>query len=147
LFPYNNRECLYLISSRIVTFEWLKSSSHIGEWLRVNKFEPKDLFNSNPSLNIYRKFRQQQKSIELFNQCGLIYLTSIVQQRSLLLKLITVLGGNVTFIRENFEVFFFVFLLKITVNRDRAKIIVGQSSKTLTIIIYPQVNENWIIGS
>jgi len=113
LFPYNNRECLYLISSRIVTFEWLKSSSHIGEWLRVNKFEPKNLFNSNPSLNIYRKFRQQQKSIELFNQCGLIYLTSIVQQRSLLLKLITVLGGNVSFkkiiLAKNFENFFVFF--------------------------------------
>jgi hypothetical protein len=86
----------YLISSRIVTFNWLKSSSRIGEWLRVNKFEPKGLFNSNPSLNIYRKSRQQQKSIEIFNQCGLIYLTSLVEQRQLLLKLITLLGGNVS---------------------------------------------------
>ncbi len=93
---------LYLISSRIVTFEWLKSSSHIGEWLRVNKFEPKNIFNSNPCLNIYRKCRQQQKPIELFNQCGFIYLTSIVQQRSLLLKLITVLGGNVSFTKKLF---------------------------------------------
>jgi len=114
---------------RLVTFEWLKSSSHIGEWLRVNKFEPKNFFNSNPSLNIYRKSRQQQKPIELFNQCGFIYLTSIVPQRSLLLKLITLLGGN------------------ITVNRDRAKILVGQSSKILQIIIYPQVNEQWVIDS
>jgi hypothetical protein len=86
----------YLISSRIVTFNWLKSSSRIGEWLRVNKFEPKGLFNSNPSLNIYRKSRQQQKSIEIFNQCGLIYLTSLVEQRQLLVKLITLLGGNVS---------------------------------------------------
>ncbi len=85
-----------LICSRLVTFEWLKSSSHIGEWLRVNKFEPKSFFNSNSSLNIYRKFRQQQKSIELFNQCGFIYLTSLVEQRSLLLKLISLLGGNVS---------------------------------------------------
>ncbi len=85
----------HLICSRLVTFEWLKSSSHIGEWLRVNKFEPKSFFNSNSSLNIYRKFRQQQKSIELFNQCGFIYLTSLVEQRSLLLKLISLLGGNV----------------------------------------------------
>jgi hypothetical protein len=88
---------IYLICSRIVTFEWLKSSSRIGEWLRLNKYEPKCLFNSNPSLNIYRKSRREKKSIELFNQCGLIYLTSIVEQRSLLLKLITLLGGNVSF--------------------------------------------------
>jgi hypothetical protein len=82
--------------SRLVTFEWLKSSSRIGEWLRVNKFEPKGLLNSHPSLNIYRKSRQQKKLIELFNECGLIYLTSIAQQRQLLLKLITLLGGNVS---------------------------------------------------
>ncbi len=62
----------------------------------MNKFEPKSFFNSNSSLNIYRKFRQQQKSIELFNQCGFIYLTSLVEQRSLLLKLISLLGGNVS---------------------------------------------------
>ena len=78
-----------------MTFEWLKSSSLIGEWLHATKFEPKSLFHSNPSLNIYRKFRQQHQPIELFNQCGLIYITSIVEQRSLLLKLITLLGGNV----------------------------------------------------
>ncbi|CAF2527036.1 unnamed protein product [Rotaria sp. Silwood2] len=114
---------------RIVTFEWLKSSSHIGEWLYFNKFEPKKFFNSNPSLNIYRKSRQQRKSIELFSQCGLIYLTSLVQQRHLLLKLITLLGGN------------------ITISRDRAKMIVGQSSKILQIIIHPQVNEQWVIDS
>jgi hypothetical protein len=75
----------------------------------VNKFEPKNFFNSNSSLNIYRKFRQQKKSIELFNQCGLIYLTSLVEQRSLLLKLITILGGNVSKIRiYSFEYFSFV---------------------------------------
>lgn len=87
----------FFFVSRIVTFDWLKSSSRIGEWLNVNKFEPKRLFQVNPSLNIYRKFRQQQKPIELFNECGLIYLTSIAKQRSLLLKLITLLGGNVSF--------------------------------------------------
>ncbi|CAF3581314.1 unnamed protein product [Rotaria sp. Silwood1] len=114
---------------RLVTFEWLKSSSNIGEWLHFNRFEPKKFFNSNSSLNIYRKFRQQQKSIELFSQCGLIYLTSLVQQRQLLLKLITLLGGN------------------ITICRDRAKILVGQSSKILQIIIHPQVNEQWVIDS
>ncbi len=85
-----------MIYSRIVTFEWLKSSSNIGEWLRDHKFKPKSLLNSNPSLNIYSKFRQQQKTIELFSQCGLIYLTSLVKQRPLLLKLITLLGGNVS---------------------------------------------------
>jgi hypothetical protein len=94
-----------LIFSRLVTFEWLKSSSRIGEWLRVKKFVPKDFFNSNPSLNIYRKFRQQQKPIELFNQCGCIYLTSRVEQRSLLLKLISLLGGNVS--EKEFGVFFY----------------------------------------
>ncbi|CAF3223272.1 unnamed protein product [Rotaria socialis] len=114
---------------RIVTLEWLKSSSRIGEWLHFNKFEPKSLLNSNPSLNIYRKYRQQKKSIELFNQCGLIYITSIVQQRQLLLKLITLLGGN------------------ITINRNRAQMIVGQSSKILQIIVHPQVNEQWVIDS
>ena len=86
------RECP---SSRFVTFEWLKSSSRVGEWLRENKFEPKRLFQSNPSINIYRKFRQQQKPIDLFQQSGLIYLTSIAKQRHLLLKLITLCGGNV----------------------------------------------------
>ncbi|UJR29953.1 hypothetical protein I4U23_017500 [Adineta vaga] len=114
---------------RLVSFEWLKSSSRIGEWLRVNKFEPKNFFNSNPSLNIYRKFRQQRTSIQLFNQCGLIYLTSLVQQRELLVKLITLLGGN------------------ITVNRERAKIIVGRSSKILQVIVHPQVQEQWVIDS
>ncbi|CAF2188947.1 unnamed protein product [Rotaria magnacalcarata] len=114
---------------RIVTLEWLKSSSRIGEWLYFNKFEPKSLLNSNPSLNIYRKYRQQKKSIELFNQCGLIYITSIVHQRQLLLKLITLLGGN------------------ITINRNRAQLIVGQSSKILQIIVHPQVNEQWVIDS
>ena len=84
-----------LIFSRFVTFEWLKSSSRIGEWLSVNKFEPKRFYQSNPSLNIYRKSRQQQKPIHLFNECGSIYLTSIAKQRSVLLKLITLLGGNV----------------------------------------------------
>ncbi|CAF3632054.1 unnamed protein product [Rotaria sordida] len=114
---------------RLVTFEWLKSSSRIGEWLNVNKFEPKRFFQTNPSLNIYRKSRQQQKSIDLFNECGLIYLTSIAKQRSLLLKLITLSGGN------------------ITVSRNLAKIVVGHSSKSLQIIIYPQVNEQWVIDS
>ena len=79
-------------SSRFVTFEWLKSSSHIGEWLSVNQFEPKRIYQTNPSLNIYRKSRQQQKPIHLFNESGLIYLTSIAKQRTLLLKLITLLG-------------------------------------------------------
>jgi hypothetical protein len=80
-----------------VTFEWLKSSSRIGEWLSVHKFEPKRLFQTNPSLSIYRKSRQQQKkAIHLFNEIGLIYLTSIAKQRPLLLKLITLLGGNVS---------------------------------------------------
>ncbi|CAF3310274.1 unnamed protein product [Rotaria socialis] len=114
---------------RLVTFEWLKSSSRIGEWLNVNKFEPKRFFQSNPSLNIYRKSRLQQKPICLFNKCGLIYLTSIAKQRSLLLKLISLLGGN------------------ITVNRNQAKIVVGYSSKPLQVIIYPQVNEQWVIDS
>jgi hypothetical protein len=95
---YSFVEFVFLnIGSRFVTFEWLKSSSRIGEWLNVNKFEPKRLFQSNPSLNIYRKFRQQQKPIHLFNESGLIYLTSMVKQRPLLLKLITLLGGNVSF--------------------------------------------------
>ncbi|CAF4504851.1 unnamed protein product [Rotaria sp. Silwood2] len=116
-------------SNRLVTFEWLKSSSRIGEWLNVNKFEPKHFFQTNPSLSIYRKSRQQQKAIHLFNECGLIYLTSLVKQRPLLLKLITLLGGN------------------ITVSRNLAKIVVGQSSKPLQIIIYPQVNEQWVIDS
>lgn len=74
----------------------MKSSSHIGEWLRTNKFEPKNFLNVNPCLNLYRKSRQSQKQIQLFNKCGLIYLTSIVEQRSLLVKLITLLGGNVS---------------------------------------------------
>jgi hypothetical protein len=90
-------EIIYLFS-RLVTFDWLKSSSHIGEWLSVNKFEPKGLYQTYPSLSIYRKFRQQQKPILLFNQRGLIYLTSIAKQRPLLLKLITLLGGNVSFL-------------------------------------------------
>ncbi len=94
--PFSSNICS-LIFSRLVTLDWLKSSSRIGEWLSVNKFEPKTFFHSNQSLNIYRKFRQQQKSIELFNQCGLIYLTSLVEQRPLLLKLISLLGGNVSF--------------------------------------------------
>ncbi|CAF1213380.1 unnamed protein product [Rotaria sordida] len=119
----------FIYGCRIVIFEWLKSSSHIGEWLYFNRFEPKRFFNSNPSLNIYRKSRQQQKPIELFSECGLIYLTSLVQQRQLLLKLITLLGGN------------------ITISRGRAKIIVGRSSKILQIIIHPQVNEQWVIDS
>jgi hypothetical protein len=76
----------------------LKSSSRIGEWLCVNKFEPKRFYQTTPSLSIYRKSRQQHKPIHLFNECGLIYLTSIAKQRSLLLKLITLLGGNVSFI-------------------------------------------------
>ncbi len=80
-----------------MTFEWLKSSSRIGEWLSVHKFEPKRLLQTNPSLSIYRKSRQQQKAILLFNECGFIYLTSIAEQRPLLLKLITLLGGNVSF--------------------------------------------------
>lgn len=86
---------MFSFSSRFVTFDWLKSSSNVGEWLNVTKFEPKRLFQSNPSLNIYRKSRQQQKPIELFNQCGPIYLTSVAKQRQLLLKLLTLLGGNV----------------------------------------------------
>ncbi|UJR16500.1 hypothetical protein I4U23_003402 [Adineta vaga] len=114
---------------RLVTFEWLKSSCRIGEWLSVNKFEPKQFYQAHPSLNIYRKCRQQQKPIQLFNECGLIYLTSIAKQRPLLLKLITLLGGN------------------ITVNRNMAKIVVGCSSKRLPIIIYPQVTEQWVIES
>ncbi|CAF1275067.1 unnamed protein product [Adineta ricciae] len=114
---------------RLVVFEWLKSSSRIGEWLRVNKFEPKNFFNSNPSVNIYHKFPRQKTSNQFFHQCGLIYLTSLVQQRDLLLKLITILGGN------------------ITVHRERAKIIIGHSSKTLQVIIHPQVHEQWAIDS
>lgn len=90
---------IFFFFSRFVTFEWLKSSSHIGEWLNVNKFEPKRFFQSNPSLNIYRKSRQQQKPIHLFNESGLIYLTSIAKQRFLLLKLITLLGGNVSHLK------------------------------------------------
>ena len=93
---FDERSLLYLICSHLVTFDWLKSSSRIGEWLRVKKFEPKRVFQSNPSLTLYRKCRQEQKSFDLFNQCGLIYLTSLVSQRSLLLKLITLLGGNVS---------------------------------------------------
>jgi len=89
----------------------------------------KIFFQNNPSLSIYRKSRQQQKPIDLFNECGLIYLTSIAKQRYLLLKLITLLGGN------------------ITVNRNSAKIVVGRSSKLLQIIIYPQVTEQWVIDS
>jgi hypothetical protein len=71
----------------------------------------------------------------------------MVQQRSLLLKLITLLGGNVNF-KKNFlrKIFNFIFLLKITINRNRANIIVGQSSKILQIVVYPQVNEQWAIG-
>lgn len=81
---------------RLVTFDWLKSSSRIGEWLTANKFEPKRLYQAHPQLNVYRKSRQQQKPIHLFNDCGLIYLTSLVKQRPLLLRLITLLGGNVS---------------------------------------------------
>lgn len=114
---------------RFVTFEWLKSSSRIGEWLNGNKFEPKRFFQSNPSLNIYRKSRQQQKPIHLFNECGSIYLTSLAKQRFLLLKLITLLGGD------------------ITVNRNSARMVIGHSSKKLSIIIYPQVSEQWVFDS
>ncbi|CAF0844875.1 unnamed protein product [Adineta steineri] len=114
---------------RLVTFEWIKSSSRIGEWLSVNKFEPKRFYQENPSLNIYRKCRQQQKAIHIFNECGTMYLTSIAKQRSLLLKLITLLGGN------------------ITVNRNLAKMVIGRSSKPLPIIIYPQVTEQWVFDS
>ena len=135
-----------MFCSHLVTFEWLKSSSRIGEWLRVKKFEPKTIFHSNPSLNIYRKFRHQQKPIELFNQCGLIYLTSLVTQRSLLLKLISLLGGNVSCTKKRNPTRTISFLWKVTISRDRAKIIVGRSSKVLQIIIHPQVNEQWIIG-
>lgn len=134
-----------LFCSHLVTFEWLKCSSRIGEWLRVKKFEPKQVFQSNPSLNIYRKCRQEQKSFDLFNQCGFIYLTSLVSQRSLLLKLISLLGGNVSSVE--FQSILFGYLeIKVTINRDRAKIIVGKSSKILQIIIHPHVNEQWIIG-
>ncbi|CAF1079355.1 unnamed protein product [Adineta ricciae] len=114
---------------RIVTFEWLKCSSRVGEWLGVNKFEPKRLYQTHSSLNIYRKSRQQQKAIHLFKDCGLIYLTSIAKQRPLLLRLISFLGGN------------------ITVSRNLANIVVGRSSKALPIIIYPQVTEQWVIDS
>jgi hypothetical protein len=33
----------------------------------------------------------------VFNECGLIYLTKNAKQRNILLKLITLLGGNVMF--------------------------------------------------
>lgn len=112
-----------------VTFDWLKCSSRIGEWINVKNYQPKNLLNKNSFLNFYRKNRHEKKSIQLFHQSGFIYLTSIVQQRSLLLKLITLLGGN------------------ITINRNRAKVIVGHSSKSLPIINYPQVTEQWIIDS
>lgn len=82
-------------SSRLVTLEWLKCSSRVGEWLGGSKFEPKNLYHSNPSLNIYRKYRQRSKSIDIFHRCGSIYLTSTVEQRPLLLKLISLLGGDV----------------------------------------------------
>lgn len=89
----------------------MKSSAKIGEWLHFNKFEPKKLFNSNPSLHIYRKFRQQQKPIELFNQCGSIYLTSIAFQRPLLLKLITMLGGNVDIQQLALDILIYCFVV------------------------------------
>jgi hypothetical protein len=83
------------VLSRLVTFDWLQSSSRIGEWLSVNKFEVRRLFQSNPSLNVYRKSRQQHKPVELFNDCGAIYLTSLAEQRHTLLKLMSLLGANV----------------------------------------------------
>lgn len=79
-----------------MTFDWLKSSSKVGEWLSVNAFEPKRFFLSNPSVNLLRKSRQQHKPIELFRHVGPIYLSSLVEQRSLLLKLLTLLAGNVS---------------------------------------------------
>jgi hypothetical protein len=103
----------FLFRSRFVTFEWLKSSSRIGEWLSANKFEPKRLFQTNPSLNIYRKSRQQQKPIQLFNESGLIYLTSIAKSRSLLLKLITLLGGNVSFSNIRWTIFSNTFVRRL----------------------------------
>ena len=101
---------VFLIFSRIVTFEWLKCSARVGEWLGVNKFEPKRFYQTHSSLNIYRKSRQQQKPIHLFKDCGLIYLTSIAKHRSLLLRLLSLLGGNViifksSILRSTFHVF------------------------------------------
>ena len=83
-----------------MTFNWLKSSSKIGEWLNGNQFEVRQLFQSYSSLNIYRKSRQQGKSIQLFHQSGHIYLTSLAKQRTILLKLISSLGG---YVNESFQ--------------------------------------------
>ena len=92
---------MHLIFSHFVTFEWLKCSSRIGEWLGVKRFEPKKFFRSNGALNSYRHSRQNGKSLSLFEQCGLIYVTSIVEQRALLVKLMTLLGGNVNETRHD----------------------------------------------
>ena len=86
----------FFLFSRLVTFDWLKSSAKVGEWLSVNAFEPKRFFLSNRSANLLRKSRQQHKPIELFRHIGPIYLTSLADQRSLLLKLLTLLAGNVS---------------------------------------------------
>lgn len=94
------KRCFVFLSSRLVTFEWLKSSAKIGEWLNGNSYEPRRLFQSIPSLNFYRKSRQQNQPIELFHQSGRIYLTSLVKQRANLLKLILLLGGNVNLSRS-----------------------------------------------
>jgi hypothetical protein len=105
----SKRKHVVFLSSRLVTFEWLKSSSKIGEWLNGNSYEPRRLFQSIPSLNFYRKSRQQNQPIELFHQSGRIYLTSLVKQRSNLLKLILLLGGNVfVFLCLNLSKFVFI---------------------------------------
>jgi len=132
--------------SYFVTFDWLKCSSRIGEWLNVNKYQPKNFLTKNSFLNFYRKNRHDKKALQVFHQSGCIYLTSIVEQRSLLLKLVTFLGGNVCFSLFFFCSDFKFCYSKITINRNRAKIIVGQSSKSLQILNYPQVTEQWIIG-
>ena len=53
--------------SYFVTFDWLKCSSRIGEWLNVNKYQPKNFLTKNSFLNFYRKNRHDKKALQILN--------------------------------------------------------------------------------
>ncbi|CAF1481919.1 unnamed protein product [Didymodactylos carnosus] len=112
----------------IVTLDWIMRSVKVGEWLPCKKYEI--LSKKVQSVKTYKKARQNGERIILFQECGDIYLTSTTKYpRDDLLKMIVFSGGNTT------------------ICRNRAKVVVGKSSKSLKVIAYPNVKEEWVIDS
>ncbi|CAF0965591.1 unnamed protein product, partial [Didymodactylos carnosus] len=111
----------------IVTVDWIVRSVKVGEWLSCKKYEI--LLKKVQSVKLYKKARQNGKPITLFQKCEDIYLTSTTKYpRDDLLRMIILSGGNTT------------------VCRNRARVVVGKSSKLLKVIPYPNVKEEWVIA-